>query len=184
MVLQWGGKLHGRKESALVILRCTKRLLKALDITPTDAVALSTHVLGEWYAHLIETAAGDLVVFANARTLLSVALPAAALPQLIPLFAVRVYNLLRIIGVPKKSAAQEISMYRDALFTRTADRSVLGSLNEIARYYQYVAETSGPDEPLNLQQVELTLSRYLHKPLEYSHPADIAVDLFTGGQKD
>jgi hypothetical protein len=179
-----GGALCDEKGSTLVILRCTRKLLNALGVEPEKDLPPPANVLGEWYAHLIETAAGGLVVFANARTLLSVALPAAALPQLIPLFAVRVYNLLRIIGVPKKSAAQEISMYRDALFTRTADRSALGSLNEIARYYQYVAETSGPDEPLNLQQVELTLSRYLHKPLEYSHPADIAVDLFTGGQKD
>jgi hypothetical protein len=166
----------------LVVLRCTKKLLKALDIKPTDAVAPSTNILGEWYAHLIETAVGDLVVFANARTLLSVALPASAISQLIPLFTARVYNLLRIIGVPDRCANQEIASYQDVLFARTADRSVLGSLNEIARYYQYVAEASGPDEPISLQHIEQKLSRYLHKPLGYRYPADVAIELCTKGQ--
>lgn len=167
----------------MVLLRCTKKLLKALDVEPAEDLAPSTNILGEWYAHLIETAAGDLVVFANARTLLSVALPASAIPQLVPLFTARVYNLLRIIGVPETLAAQEIAAYQDALFTKTADRSVLGSLNEIARYYQYVAETSKPDEPLSLEQAERMLSQYLHKPLEYIYPAEIVIDLFTRGQK-
>jgi hypothetical protein len=157
-------------------------MLKALGVKPADALAPSTNVLGEWYAHLIETAAGDLIVFANARTLLSVALPSSAIPQLIPLFAARVYNLLRIIGVPKALAAQEIDAYRDALFTKTADRSVLGSLNEIARYYQYVAEASNLCEPLSLQLVEEELGRYLHKPLGYRYPAEVAVGLFSKGQ--
>ena len=167
----------------MVILRGTKKLLKALDVKPVEALAPSTNVLGEWYAHLIETAAGDLVIFANARTLLSVALPTSALARLIPLFAARVYNLLRAIGVPDRLAAQEIVAYQDVLLAKTADRSVLGSLNEIARYYQYVAEASKPDAPLSLQEVELELSRYLHKPLGYRYPAEIAIDLFTRGQK-
>jgi hypothetical protein len=166
----------------LVILRCTRKLLKALGVKPADPLPPSTNVLGEWCAHLIETVAGDLVIFANARTLLSVALPASSLPQLIPLFAARVYNLLCVIGVPETLAAQEIATYRDALFTKTADRSVLGSLNEIAHYYQYVAEASNLCEPLSLQLVEEELARYLHKPLGYRYPAEIAVDLFSKGQ--
>ena len=129
----------------MVVLRCTRKLLHALDVKPIDAVAPSTNILGEWYAHLIETAAGDLIVFVNAGTLLSVALPASAISQLIPLFVARVYNLLRIIGVPDRCANQEIASCQDLLFARTVDRSVLGSLNEIARYYQYVAEASGAD---------------------------------------
>jgi hypothetical protein len=57
----------------MVVLRCTRKLLKALNVKPEEALARSTNLLGEWYANLVPTTAGDLVVFANARTLLSVA---------------------------------------------------------------------------------------------------------------
>jgi hypothetical protein len=168
----------------LVVLRCTRKLLKALEVTPSQAAIPSTNVLGEWYANLIETTAGDLVIFANTRTLLSVALPTTAIPQLVPLLIARVYNLLCIIGVPQELAAREIAAYDTVLFARTASRSVLGSLNEIAHYYHYVAESSKPDEPLSLQQAELELSRYLHKPLDYRYPAEVAIELCTqGGQE-
>lgn len=177
------GGLGCGKGSTLVILRCTKKLLKALDVEPTEDLAPSTNLLGEWYAHLIETVAGDLVVFANAHTLLSVALPTSALSQLVPLFAARVYNLLRIIGVPQRCADREIASYQKVLFAKTADRSVLGSLNEIAHYYQYVAENSDPDAPISLQHSEQQLSQYLHKPLGYRYPAEVAIELCTKNTK-
>jgi hypothetical protein len=166
----------------MVILRCTRKLLKVLDVKPGDTLALSTNLLGEWYANLVPTIGGDLVVFANARTLLSVAIPTSALPQLVPLFAARVYNLLRVIDVPERFANLEIAEYENVLFAKTADRRVLGCLNEIARYYQYVAENHEGDEMISLMSVETELSRYIYKLTGYRYPAEIALELLTQDQ--
>jgi hypothetical protein len=166
----------------MFILRCTRKLLSALDIRPTDCPGPSTNTLGEWYANTIETTAGDLVIFANARTLLSVAIPTSAISQLVPLFVARVYNLLRVIGVPKPLADREISAYRSIQYAKTASRSVLGSLNQIAYSYQDTAELSEADQPLSLQRTELELSSFLHKPLGYVHPAEFAIELLEKGQ--
>jgi hypothetical protein len=166
----------------MVVLRCTRKLLEALNVRLEDTVAQSTNLLGEWYANLVPTIAGDLVVFANARTLLSVAIPTSALPQLVPLFTARVYNLLRIIDVPVQSANIEIAEYKSVLFAKTADRRVLGCLNEIAQYCQFVAEGHKGDEMLSLMNVETELSQYLFKLTGYRYPAEIALELLTQDQ--
>jgi len=166
----------------MVILRCTRKLLKMLKVKPEDTPAQSTNLLGEWYANLVPTIGGDLVVFANARTLLSVAIPTSALPQLVPLFTARVYNLLRIIKVPEQFANLETAEYKSVLFAKTADRRVLGCLNEIARYYQYVAESHEGDEMISLMSVETELSRYIYKLTNYRYPAEIALELLAQDQ--
>ena len=55
----------------------------------------------------------------------------------------------------------------------------LCSLNEIALHYQLVAESDSGRGRLSLSAVERRLSRYLHSPLSYVHPADIATQILT-----
>jgi len=56
---------------------------------------------------------------------------------------------------------------------------VLGSLNENALHYQLVAERDSGRGTLSLSAVERQLSRYLHGPLNYVHPGDIATQILT-----
>jgi hypothetical protein len=125
----------------------------------------------------VPTAAGKLIVFANERTLLSVAIPVGMVDRLFEEFPARVYNLLRMIGVPPKVALRESAELETVLLARTKSRSVLGSLNEIALHYQLVAERDSGRGTLSLSAEERRLSRYLHGPLNYAHPADLAIAL-------
>jgi hypothetical protein len=59
----------------MITLKCTRKLLKLLNVVPTEEPPSPTSALSDWYANVISTAAGELVVFVNERTLLSVALP-------------------------------------------------------------------------------------------------------------
>ena len=163
----------------MIVVRCTRKLLKLLDGTPADCVPDTSAALGNWYANVVETVAGDLIVFANERSLLSVAIPVQMADRLFTEFPARVYNLLRMIGVPTDVALRECAELESVVLARTESRSVLGSLNEIALHYQLVAERDSGRGTLSLSAVERRLSQYLHGPLNYVHPADIATQILT-----
>lgn len=165
----------------MITLRCTRKLLKLLGGVTTEDPPAPTSALGNWYANVIPTVAGELIVFANERTLLSVALPIRILNEswgtLAPHFVKRVYNLLRMIGVPAHIAAREIDEMKEIEFAKTASRSILGSLNEISLHYQMAAKRDIGRRPLNLSEEEFNLSQDLHTPLDYEYPSDIAKEL-------
>lgn len=165
----------------MVTLRCTRKSLERLQRDPVVEPAPSTTILGDWYANVISTVAGELVVCANERTLLSVAFPTELLSDLdiALIFRTRVYNLLSMLDVPVDVAQYEHRELRPLQFATTASRSVVGSLNEISRFYQFFAERAPAGKPLSLSEAELNLSTYLHGPLDYEYPADVARQLFS-----
>lgn len=136
------------------------------------------NVLGDWYANWIWTAAGDLIIFASEKTFLSVAMPAEAVGQFAPLFVARVRSLLRALDVPEPAVAQELAHYREVAIAKTASRSVLGVMNDVAWHYQLAAERhSGDDEPLSLSRAELRVSRMSHIGPDYLIPCLVAREL-------
>ena len=57
----------------MVTLRLTHKLQTLLNIDLTEQLKPTTSKLGDWYANLVPTYSGDLIVFVNEKTLLSVA---------------------------------------------------------------------------------------------------------------
>ena len=161
----------------MIALRCTRKLLRLLDGDPVDSAPEATAALGNWYGNVVPIVAGELVVLANERTLLSVAVPVQMVDRIFIEFPARVYNLLRMIGVPTRIALQECAELETVMLARTESRSVLGSLNEIALHYQMIAERDSGRNSLSLSAVELQLSCFLHGPLNYMYPADIAASI-------
>lgn len=161
----------------MITLRCTRKLLALLGGATVDEVPESTAALGDWYANVVRTVAGELVVFANERTLLSVAIPVEMVDRLVPCFADRVYNLLRMIDVPTDVALRECAELHPLAFAPTSNRSVIGSLNEIGWHHQLIAEWNAVRGGLSLSAIERQLSRMMHKPLGYAYPAEVATQI-------
>jgi hypothetical protein len=158
----------------MITFKCTRKLLKLLGGVTTEEPLSPTSALGDWYANVIPTAAGELIVFANERTLLSVALPIEMIDILVLAFVARVYNLLVTIDVAEKIAWRECAELRQVEFAKTTSRSILGSLNQISYHYQLIAEHNATSGPPGLSEAELQLSQTLHKPLDYAYPAEVA----------
>ncbi|MDO9545566.1 MAG: hypothetical protein Q7J07_02310, partial [Pelolinea sp.] len=91
----------------MITFRCTKKLRKYLGIVPIENVQPPTASLGDWYANLIPTFAGDLILFISEKSLLTVAIPIWEFDRLVPLFRIRVANLLWMIGIPQKIIVRE-----------------------------------------------------------------------------
>lgn len=169
-----------RESKHLITIRCTRKLLKYLGTEPIENPKPPTGILGDWYANLIPTVAGALIIFVNERSLLTVAVPDWEAENLIPVFGVRVVNLFAMIGVSAEVALRELRHYDSVQFSKTASRSILGSMNDFAWHYQIMAEEGQGKRRLSLSDAEFKLSQMPCSPLGYRYPSDVAIDLLHG----
>ncbi|MCD4674235.1 MAG: hypothetical protein K8R77_16345 [Anaerolineaceae bacterium] len=142
----------------MITLRCTKKLRDFLGTTPTEPLLPTTSTLGDWYANLIPTYAGDLILIVNEKTLLAVAIPVWEAENLLPLFRMRVYNLLRLIGIKARVASKEMGHYYQVQFAKTASRSVLGSMNECSYAILYRVDPEYGGKNYSISDLEVWLS--------------------------
>ncbi|MCI0555651.1 MAG: hypothetical protein L0287_32295 [Anaerolineae bacterium] len=155
----------------------TNKLQKLLGIDLTNQLKPTTSKLGDWYANLVPTYSGDLIVFVNEKTLLSVAIPIWESDNLLSLFRLRVVNLLGMIGIQFKAIENELSHYNHIQFGKTRSRSILGSMNDIAFHYQVMAEEAENKADLSLSNAEYKLSQMPCKPIDYRDPSDVVKEL-------
>ncbi len=161
----------------MVTLRLTHKLQKLLRIDLTEQLKPTTSNLGDWYANLVPTYSGDLIVFLNEKTLLSVAIPIWESENLLSLFRLRVVNLLGMIGIQLKAIENELSHYTHIQFGKTRSHSVLGSMNDFAFQYQVIAEEAENKADLSLSKAEYQLSQMPCKPIGYRAPSDVVKEL-------
>ena len=93
------------------------------------------------------------------------------------LFRLRVGNLLGMIGIQPKAIDQEFRHYSHLQFGKTRSRSVLGSMNDIAFQYQFIAEEAESKVDLSLSDAEYELSQMPCKPIDYKAPSDVVKKL-------
>ena len=163
----------------MITLRCTQKLRKYLGVIPVNNPEPPTAKLGDWYGNLVPTLSGDLLLFVNEKTLLTIAIPVWESDNLVPLFRIRVDNLLGMIGVHPKDIATEISHFDQVQYGKTASRSVLGSLNDFAWHFQMIAEEATSKSDLSLSKAELKLCQMPCKPIDYRFPSEAAIELLS-----
>ena len=166
----------------MITLRFTKKLRDFLGITLTEPLLPTTSPLGDWYANLIDTCAGRLILIVNEKTLLAVAIPILSAARLEDWFRMQVYNLLQMIGVDARVAAAELVHYEEVQYAKTASRSVLGSMNDFSQMIQYRAGSEYGENNLSLSDLEVWLSEVPCKPLGYQHPPDVVKKLLGSGR--
>ena len=135
--------------------------------------------MSDWYANLVPTVSGDLIVFVNEKSLLTVAMPISESNNLLPLFRFRVSNLLKMIGVKSEEIENEMSHFNQVQFGKTVSRRILGSMNDISWQYQTIAEEAKNKTDLSLSKAELNLSQMPCKPIDYRFPSEIAKELLS-----
>ena len=168
----------------MITLRCTQKLREYLGVIPLDTPEPPTAALGDWYGNLVPSFSGELIIFVNEKSLITVAIPVWESNNLVPLFRIRVANLLGMIGVHPKDIANEISHFDQIQYSKTASRRVLGSLNDFAWHYQMMAEEVKSKADLSLSKAELKLSQLPCKPLDYRFPSEVAKELLSMMKKN
>jgi len=116
-------------------LHCTNKLLDRVKQPVSAAPSLSTTYLGNWYATALFWKP-QVVLLANERTLLPVLMPLAPAAELAQRFPEYLAPVLFAHGAPHALIEHELNAMLDFQYAKTANRSLLGMLNQ----FTYLAE--------------------------------------------
>jgi hypothetical protein len=167
----------------MIVLRCTQRLLKASGIKPVEEPPAPTAPLGEWYANIVSLPfrGRSLVVFVDGGTLLSVVAPGRVVGTTVPVFQRRLPHLLKRLDMPQAWIDEHMAGLSEVCFARTASRSVLGSMNDIARQIWGDAESVRSFDQLDLDWLEARLGEVPFGALRYRSPIGALAELVQPG---
>jgi hypothetical protein len=120
------------KIGLVLIARATRKLRQRLgSATPHDDEP-STTLLGEWYATLLPWRPQQLILLVNEHTLLPVLMPLAPSASVPSRIGPAIAANLAAHEAPAAVIERELSEMRDCRFGPTANRSVVGIMNEFS----------------------------------------------------
>lgn len=155
-------------------LHCTKKLLDRIKPSIATSLPPPTTALGNWYATALFWKP-QLALLVNERTLLPILMPLAPAPTLAARFPVELAVLLSSHGTNKAVIESEVAEMGDVAFAKTANRSVVGTMNEfsfLAEGYRDYLETS------DLLTLSMRLADTPCSPIKYNSPARLLKELF------
>ena len=125
-------------------MRATKKLLDRLGPPTLGEGEQSTALLGQWYATAVPWRP-QVALFVNEPTLLPVLMPLAPTTTLLARFPRHVAVVLAEHEAPRGAIDQELQHLREYRLAKTANRSVVGVMNE----FTYLAgiHRAGAKEP-------------------------------------
>ena len=157
---------------AVANLRCTAKLLKRLKEKPVADPSLSENRLGDWYANVLNIGYNRLVLVTSERSLLSLVVPIKDSDGLRERVRERAHALLFDLGIPPALAAAEVRGMERMPFAKTANRSVLASMNDFTFHAKVAFEVEFEDDVVYLEEVERYLAGMPSGALEYRTPGE------------
>jgi hypothetical protein len=119
------------------LIRCTRKLLTEIGApVASSAEQADAALLGDWYANLIRIERRKCVIFTSARTLLTFLVVGPghdSIRDYATLFRSGLRQLLEDEGFAAGDIDRVVGQYQPLNLAPTNDRSVLGSLNDLAR---------------------------------------------------
>ncbi|TPG42596.1 hypothetical protein EAH79_01585 [Sphingomonas koreensis] len=116
-------------------MHCTRKVLERIkpEISPPGR---SDTLLGNWYATALFWRP-QVAVLVSERTLLPVLMPLAPVATLAQRFPAHLARVLKNHGIAAEFIAQEVWRMSSANYAKTANRSVVGILNEFLRQAEF-----------------------------------------------
>jgi hypothetical protein len=154
-----------RQDKTVLIVRATGKLLQRLGRPTLRESEGATTLLGEWYATALFWRP-QVALLVNEPTLLPVVMPLAPAATLLARIPEQIAAALSAQGAPAPIVDEEVRRMRDWRLGPTANRSVVGILNEFA----YLAEAWRQDQPPpDLHALALRLATTPCGPLYRKH---------------
>ena len=129
-------------------LHCTQKLLDRIKPVVQTPGQSTTH-LGDWYATVLFWKP-QLALLVNERTLLPVVMPLAPASTLAQRFPEALSKVLNALGTDESKIKAELSEMTEQVFAKTANRSVLGVMNQFAYQAEGYRQHFGIVDPLSL----------------------------------
>ncbi len=158
-------------------LHCTQKLIDRIKQPIAPALPRPTTTLGNWYATaLLWRPQAALLV--NERTLLPVLMPLAPAATLAARFPAHLAIVLNALGIDAQFIAREVEAMSLSSLAKTANRSIVGVMNEfafLADGYRVYLETT------DLLAVSIKLADTPCGPLKGDSPVRALREVVAGG---
>lgn len=129
----------------MITIQCTQKLLKQVGHEYTEAV-IPTFPLGCWHANVLTLDRRKCVLFTNDLTRYSFLVPGLRKPDFQQLEEVFRQNLFRSLlneGLDQKTIEKVLDEIREIAITRTSNRSILGTMNELGKFIEWIVYDDG-----------------------------------------
>lgn len=165
-------------------IHCTQKLLKELQVQLSDPGEVSSlEGLGSWYANLLRIERRKCLLLTNEKTLYSFLVPAVLKENLRNIgqeFLVHLLLNLKYEGFSPEVLEKVRSEYQKIGFSKTANRSVLGSMNDLAYQYEVHIHMEGGFENINILQINHKINRTPMSAIGYLYPIEVLKKLMEG----
>lgn len=130
------------------LIRCTAKLRKEMGLKKDDLVEESPRfsLLGQWHANLVYVNRRKCILFVNDMTLfnfMAADMPRSEIRNLGDMFRLFLRSVLSEEGLGEEALAKVLGEYSEIRFGKSNDRSVLGSINDLAYHYEFSILESG-----------------------------------------
>lgn len=154
-----------------LLIHCTQKLLAQLQdrlIDPSGA--------GEsWHANVLQIDRRKCVLFTHDTTLYSIFVPGLKKPEferLDDVFGQRLFKALVWDEFPQAQIELMLEACRVIRFTRSSNRSVLGSMNDMRFHIRWRVEDDGGLANVDLAQLHHRLNRIPFSAIGYGYPVE------------
>ncbi len=165
------------------LIRCTKKLQKEIGLKPNDLVEedVETGRLGSWHANLLLIDRRKCVLFVNDKTLFNFIIPGVKKVELVKLdyhFKSYLQCILGDEGFDKIICDQIQQEYDTIGFSSTNNKSVMGSMNDLAFNYTIAIQQDGGVNRCMIPQIIYQLNRMPMKVLDYGYSIEAIKSLY------
>ena len=145
----------------MAILRCTQKLLSELKLKPSDSKELPSD-LSSWHANLLRIDRRKCVLFTHDTTLYSFFVSGLKKPDfenIREVFRQNFFKSLIAEDIPQKQIEIFLEANREIRISKTNNRSVLGSMNDLAFQLKYRIAAMGGLVNVGLAELNIELNR-------------------------
>lgn len=153
----------------MATIRCTKKLLNELSVRSIDETE-SSNSIDSWHANLLWIDRRKCVLFTNDKTLFSFLVTGLKKPefqQFEEVFRLNLFKNLTKENLPQSLTENFLNLHRQIMFGKTNNRSVLGSMNDLAYQLKSDIYYNGGLSKADMASVNHELNRVPMKAIKY-----------------
>jgi len=168
---------------AVQIIHCTKKLLNELEASPGSIITPehSSGFLGPWHANMIRIERRKCLLLTNDCTLYSFLIPGVKKKDLVnfrDLFAQHLKMNLAKEGFGTEGINKALEEYGEIAVAPTVNRSVLGSMNDLAGEADFLVHRAGGLEKGDILTMNMMLNRIPMGAIKYDYAIEKLYKLF------
>jgi hypothetical protein len=155
----------------MALIRCTARLLKDLGVKPANIPDKPPDIF-DWHANMLRLNRKKYVLFTNSQTLYSFLMRWAGRPRPADFqeqFRLKLFQSLMSEGIAEEYIEYMLGGHKKVTITKTNNRSVLGSMNDLAFQARFMDYVKGGLGDADLHEINRELNRNPMSAIKYEN---------------